>query len=119
MRRSTRRPRRCTIGGGSVHDWPMDTCLFSVEGQERSWEAVRFSKPWNGWLTPITTRETLENLLDVLGDGHRWEGDIAVVWPTIDLDEGESHDPDTEDRIAPDDDGNYDLGTLGWTFIPA
>lgn len=97
----------------------MRTSLFSVDGQERVWEAVRFGEPWNGWLTPVVTKETLENLLEALGDGHRWEGEIAVVWPTIDLGDGAAHDPDTEDPIVPDDDGTYDLGELGWTFIPA
>lgn len=100
----------------AVHDWCMDENRFRLDGLESTWEAVRFGEPWNGWLTPFTTRETLASLLDALGDGCRWEGDTAVVWPTIDLVEGEPHDPDTEDRIAPDDDGTYDLGVLGWTF---
>ena len=97
----------------------MDTSLFTVDGQEYAWKAVRFGEPWNGWLTPVIKRETLENLLSFLGDGYRWKDDVALVWPTIDLGRAEVHDPETEDRLQPDGDGTYDLGELGWAFTPA
>ena len=97
----------------------MDTNSFTLDGSDRQWRAVRFGNPWNGFLTPVVARETLENILDSLEDGRRWEGDVAVVWPTIDMVPGEEPDPKTEDRVVPDSEGNYDLGVLGWTFVGA
>lgn len=81
---------------------------------ERSWPAVRYGAPWNGFATPVVHRETLEDLLQTVGDGHRWEGDVVVLWPTIDLQPGE--EPDEVDRLDPTSDGLYDLGELGWVF---
>ena len=37
---------------------------------DRRWRAVAFGTPWNGWATPIVTRETLQETLD----------DLAVAW---------------------------------------
>lgn len=80
----------------------------------RSWPAVRFGEPWNGFATPVVTRETLEDLLAAVDDGYRWEGDVVVVWSAIDL--GPDDLPEYEDRLSPGADGLYDLGALGWVF---
>lgn len=80
----------------------------------RSWPAVRFGEPWNGFATPVVIRQTLEDLLEVVGDGYRWEGDDVVVWSAIDL--GPDDLPEYEDRLSPDGEGLYDLGALGWVF---
>lgn len=81
---------------------------------ERSWPAERFGQPWNGFATPVVTKETLVDLLDAVNDGHRWDGDTAVVWSAIDL--GPDDEPEFEDRVDPDAEGHYDLAVLGWTF---
>lgn len=88
--------------------------LADVDG---TWPAVRFGPPWNGFATPVVTRSTLASLLQRAGEGHRWDGDVAVVWPTIDLDPGDPPDPETIDRLEPDAEGHYDLGALGWVFV--
>ncbi|KQR10434.1 hypothetical protein [Cellulomonas sp. Leaf334] len=90
---------------------------FELDGYEGYWPAVRFGDPWNGWATPVVTGTVLAGLLAHIDGGHRWDGDCAIVWPTADLMPGEPHDPDIEDRISPDIDGQYDLGALGWTFV--
>jgi hypothetical protein len=77
---------------------------------------VRFGEPWNGFVTPVLTRSTLASLLEATGDGYRWEGDTAFVWPTIDLGPEDEPDPESVDRLEPDNEGNYDLGALGWVF---
>lgn len=90
---------------------------FALDGVDRGWTAIRFGESWNGFLTPVVSRETLVELLNALGEGHRWEGKVAVVWPTVDLAPGDEHDGDLEDRLLPDREGNYDLGVLGWVFV--
>lgn len=95
----------------------MEDSRFTIEPLEEthSWPAERFGEPWNGFATPVVTRETLADLLQSLGEGYRWEEDTAVVWSTIDLAPGE--EPEEEDRLTPDFDGLYDLGELGWVFF--
>lgn len=66
--------------------------------------AVEYGEPWNGWATPVVTRETLADILTALELGHRWEGTTAVV----DVE-------DYEDRLEPREDGLYDLRQAGWT----
>lgn len=83
----------------------------------RSWPAVRFGEPWNGFATPVVTRETLEDLLKAVGDGYRWEGADVVVWSSIDL--GPDDLPEYEERLSPGRDGLYDLSSLGWVFEQA
>lgn len=103
-----------------VHAVLMDERRFTLDGleEEWTWQAIRFGVPWNGWATPVVSEETLRDLLGRVADGgHRWDGDVAVVWPTIDLLPGEQHDPESEDRVLPDEEGRYDLRVLGWVFV--
>jgi hypothetical protein len=95
----------------------MDDLAFGIDGDARSWRAVSFGPPWNGWDTPRVTRATLAQLLPDLHEGHRWTDDGVLVWPTADLMPDEPHDPETEDLIRPDADGAFDLGYLGWVFV--
>lgn len=95
----------------------MDQRQFTLDGHDATWPAVRFGEPWNGFATPVVTRSTLASLLNATGDGYRWEGDTALVWPTIDLGPEDEPDPESVDRLAPDTEGNYDLGALGWVFL--
>lgn len=95
----------------------MDQPRFTLDGHDATWPAVRFGEPWNGFVTPVVTRSALASLLDATGDGYRWEGDTAFVWPTIDLGPEDEPDPEAVDRLEPDTEGNYDLGALGWVFV--
>lgn len=85
-----------------------------------TYEAVSYGERWNGWLTPVVTRETLVAVItgrDPLEEWMRLEftpDNSAVVWQTTD----DVWD-DEPTVIAPDADGNYDLGCLGWTFDEA
>lgn len=65
--------------------------------------AVEYGEDWNGWDTPVVTRETLTDVLAALELAHRWEGATAVL-----------EVEDYEDRIAPREDSLYDLAQAGW-----
>lgn len=85
-----------------------------------NWPAVAYGTPWNGWVTPIVTRETLEKIVEFLGNDKDfiegiesgseyspseffvWDGDTLVI-------EGE--------RLSPSEDSTYAFGFIGWTFI--
>ncbi|WP_144825479.1 hypothetical protein [Micrococcus luteus] len=71
---------------------------------DHSFLAVEYGEPWNGWDTPVVTRETLADVLTALELQHRWEGDVAVLVVE-----------DYEDPIGPRADGLYDLLQAGWT----
>ncbi len=82
---------------------------------DRRWRAVAFGTPWNGWATPIVTRETLQETLD----------DLAVAWgyPVGRIDPDGTltvfaDEPDDTITVRPDDGGLYHLYHLGWTFLP-
>ncbi len=90
---------------------------FTLDSTEDvSWPAVTFGPTWNGFATPVVTRQTLREMLARSPEGHRWEHDTVFVWSTIDLEDGASPDPSAVDRISPRPDGTYDLGVLGWAF---
>lgn len=87
-------------------------------GEPPAWPALRFGQRWNGWATPVVSREVLASILATVaahtGEPHRWDGDVAVISGPVD---GPGHDPRYEDRLDPGGDGHYDLGPLGWTFV--
>lgn len=88
--------------------------LFDLPG--RTWSAEALGPPWNGWATPVMTREVLADLLCVTGEPHRWESDrILLGTPATDLRPGE--EPALWDPVTPRDDGLYDLAQMGWTFV--
>lgn len=89
---------------------------FGLDAYDAQWQAVRFGAPWNGFATPVVSKTTMCAILATVSDGHRWDGDTVVLWPTIDLSADDEPDAETESRVVPDADGNYDLGVLGWTF---
>lgn len=66
--------------------------------------AESYGEEWNGFDTPVVTRETLQDVLASLEMPHRWEGTTAVL-----------EVEDYEDRITPRQDGHYDLRQTGWT----
>ena len=84
---------------------------FHLDGvDERSWDCVDFDEPWNGWATPVVTRDVLVDVLHALG----WEiedvfGLILATDPA---------DPSVTEQVEPSDQtGLYRLGQLGWTFV--
>lgn len=80
------------------------------------WPALRFGSLWNGWATPVVTREVLADMLTTICEPHRWVGsDLWLGTPGVDLMPGEQ--PEFWDRISPSADGTYDLGQMGWTFM--
>lgn len=85
-----------------------------------SFPAVGYGPRWNGWVTPIVTRETLEkfrsacendeeimeSLREQVGEYEgkmlEWEGDSLWLDGTL---------------LSPSEDGTYSFGFIGWTFI--
>ena len=84
--------------------------LDIADGFDGPFEAVSFGKPWNGWLTPVVTRKTLVRLFPLGASG-----DMTLTFGA----DGVAHIDEDESPcdIAPDENGNYDLAHLGWTFV--
>lgn len=78
---------------------------FTIDGfePEHVWTAVRYGRPWNGWATPVVTRDVLESVIAAA------EGETLHFIETTAVISG--------DKLRPDADGNYDLGQIGWCFI--
>jgi hypothetical protein len=86
---------------------------FTLDFTDCVWTAVSFGEPWNGWLTPVVTRATFDQIVeDAAGST------IAVTFTSNGT--AMITEPFGEEtiyfEIAPDTDGNYDLAPLGWTF---
>ncbi len=88
--------------------------MLTVDGaNDLRWRAERFEEPWNGWATPVVTRETLRNLFADLTDGDHSPGTVRPDGQAL------IHMPDYDDGdylIEPDDAGLYHLYELGWCF---
>ncbi len=88
--------------------------MFTLDSSPHlKWHAERFEEPWNGWATPVVTRETLANLFADLTDGDDSPGTVQEDGRAL------VYMPDYEDGdyfIEPDGDGLYHLAELGWTF---
>ncbi|WP_146135420.1 hypothetical protein [Antricoccus suffuscus] len=83
---------------------------------DRSWQALAFGEPWNGWATPIVARDVFSDVLNASGEPHRWAGDdLWLGTPAADLMPGET--PDLWNRIEAEEAGTYALAALGWTFV--
>lgn len=78
---------------------------FSIDGFERQqvWTAVSYGRPWNGWATPVVTREVLESVIAAAEGGSLYFIETTAVI--------------SGDRLRPDADGYYDLGQIGWCFV--
>lgn len=90
---------------------------FTIDGWSNRYDAVSYGEPWNGWATPVVTRETLQQV--VAGE------DPDGEWMTLTFDDngvatlitGDDIESDIDPaELRPDADGNYDLFELGWTF---
>lgn len=89
---------------------PARTLRFEIGGS--TYDAVSYGQPWNGMVTPVVTREVLNQIVaDMAGEGDyytfTWSGDVLTVHH-VELDE--------DDMLVPTEDGTYDLSTLGWVF---
>ena len=81
---------------------------------EVPYPAARFGAQWNGWATPVVTVSTLATLLlRVISDPDGSYRAFAIDPP------GRCSLLDSEGRVdimTPDEDGLYDLASLGWTL---
>lgn len=77
---------------------------FAVDGYPARYAAVSYGEPWNGWATPVVTKETLAKLMVDSEQEHRWDGDRLHI------------DGDDEPMV-PNADGLYDTASLGWVFL--
>jgi hypothetical protein len=88
---------------------------FTIDnGQRKTWTALRFGNRWNGWLTPVVDRDTLESIFDF---GEFDEGEYTL---TFEPDDTAVITDNFEGEVLrlPDDHG-YDLFHLGWCFEEA
>lgn len=86
-----------------------------------AYPAEKFDSPWNGWATPVVNRRVMEAFVAqrqflaaafpeeyAESDTFAWDGNGVMVTLS---------DPEDEPFwLLPDDDGNFDLGPLGYTF---
>lgn len=90
--------------------------LFSLDslneghGYTKAWPAAAFGRPWNGWATPIVSREVLVEFFSHIRQRHAWASDGHCV--TV----FHEDDSDLDVVLEPLEGGFYDLGMLGWTF---
>lgn len=84
---------------------------FGFDFSDTSWAAVGYDSPWNGWVTPVVTRESLEKFVNwVKADEEMMElMEYPVEWHGDTL-----HMEGIE--ISPDSHGNYHLSSLGYIF---
>lgn len=104
-------------------DWEHNDTLTAWEV---AYPAVRYGKPWNGWATPVVTKQVLAALVArnqfcrVSGmpdlDRMEWVGHTVMVLP-FDVDPTDPQVKDYMKVLVPDDDGTYDLGVLGYTLV--
>lgn len=71
---------------------------FTIDGfePEHTWKAIRYGRHWNGWATPVVTRDVLESVVAAA------KGETLHFIETTTVISG--------DKLRPDADGNYDLG---------
>lgn len=55
------------------------THQFTLVGSGRTFTASRFSDPWEGWVVPVVTAETLTDVAAAAGATLAWDGAVAVV----------------------------------------
>ena len=78
---------------------------FTIDGfePEHVWTAVRYGRPWNGWATPVVTRDVLESVIAAA------EGETLHFIETTAVISG--------DKLRPGADGTCGLGHIGWCFV--
>lgn len=76
-------------------------------------DAIAYGDTWNGWATPVVTRATFVAMAELLSDDCSLgfdENGVATF-----TEGGEDIETYTH-VIAPNADGGFDLGCLGWCF---
>ena len=87
-------------------DWHYNENMYSYH---EAFTCEGFDRPWNGWATPVVTREQLQELVDVENDlSVTADGHLVYVSPDYALDD--------IFVIHPDEKGLYHLVDLGWCF---
>jgi hypothetical protein len=93
-------------------DWEWDADL---DCYDTAYEAVAFGSFWNGFATPIVSRNVM------IGFAARQQM-LQTSGEYVDIIHADGNgfyvDDEDEERtwLLPDADGNFDLGRLGWTF---
>lgn len=82
---------------------------FTLDSSSHHYPAVSYGARWNGWATPVVTRETFVQLISD-ENGSDLSFDVNGIATLVMADDYESL------VISPDASGNYDLDVLGWTF---
>lgn len=90
---------------------------FACDMWQADYEAIAYGRPWNGWATPIVTRETLATMFATEDPSGKWMSVAFNEAGVAHIIEGDDVESDRyEYDLAPDERGGYDLGVLGWTF---
>lgn len=55
------------------------TRQFTLVGSGRTFDAARFSDPWEGWVVPVVTAEVLIQVAAAAGATLTWDGTVAVI----------------------------------------
>lgn len=88
--------------------------LYELGGQ---FEAIAYGDTWNGWATPVVTRETFEAIARTLDAEDGVEADLKFDEHGVaTFAEGAEESETNTHEIAPNAEGGYDLGCLGWCF---
>lgn len=87
-----------------------------LDAYETAYAAVSVGAPWNGWATPVLSQDVAGRLVARLQQMLACADDLQLSWDGNGI-LVSSSDPDVEDEwIMPNEDGNFDFGSLGWTF---
>lgn len=86
---------------------------FTIDGWNGTYEAIAYGPTWNGWATPVVSRETLEQIVAT-------EDDFTVQFDSdgtaLLIDNGWEDSEYDEITLRLTDSGGYNLFHLGWCF---
>lgn len=92
---------------------------FTMDVYSKAYDAIAYGPHWNGWLTPIVSREVFE---DLVSTEYSEPGDDLYFTLSFDdsgvatFTEGGPDSDSYTHVIVPDENRGYDLGVLGWCF---
>jgi len=95
---------------------------FTMDFYSKAYPAMAYGPHWNGWLTPVVSRETFEKMVR-----NEYSDPGDELYFTLSFDDNgvatfTEGGPDSDSythKIAPNEDGGYDLSCLGWCFDEA
>lgn len=87
---------------------------------DRTWHAPAIGEPWNGFLTPHVTADVAAQIFAYMLIECPDHYTVLRIDPDGTMTLAEADGRDTYLTICtPGPDGLIDLGTFGWTFVPA